>query len=85
MPRWPAKIGAAIGQPVSYQSISDEEARKQQVAWGAPPPLVEARLSIFRAIREGRLAAVTDTVERVLGRPPITFDQWALENCGAFR
>jgi len=80
-----AKIGAAIGQPVSYQSMTDEEARQQQIAWGAPPPLVEARLSIFRAIREGRLAAVTDTVERVLGRPPKTFDQWALENCGAFR
>ena len=41
--------------------------------------------TVARAIREGRLAAVTDTVERVLGRPPKTFDQWALENCGAFR
>ena len=79
------KIGAAIGKAVSYQSISDDEARQQQIAWAAPAPLVEARLSIFRAIREGRLAAVTDTVERVLGRPPKTFDQWALENCGAFR
>jgi uncharacterized protein YbjT (DUF2867 family) len=80
-----AKIGAAIGKPVGYESISDEEALKQQVAWGAAPPLVEARLSIFRAIREGRLAAVTDTVERVLGRPAKTFDDWAGENCGAFR
>jgi uncharacterized protein YbjT (DUF2867 family) len=79
------KIGAAIGKPVSYQAISDEEARKQQIAWGAPEPLVEARLSIFRAIREGRLAAVTDTVERVLGRPPITFDHWAVENSAAFQ
>jgi uncharacterized protein YbjT (DUF2867 family) len=79
------KIGAAIGKPISYETISDEEARQQQIAWGAPAPLVEARLSIFRAIREGRLAAVTDTVERVLGRPPKTFDQWAVENCGSFR
>jgi hypothetical protein len=51
----------------------------------APPPLVEARLSIFRAIREGRLSAVTDTVERVLGRKPIAFDRWAEQNAAAYR
>jgi uncharacterized protein YbjT (DUF2867 family) len=79
-----AKIGAAIGKPVGFEAISDAEARQQQVTWGAPAPLVEARLSIFRAIREGRLAAVTDTVERVLGRRPIAFDQWARENARAF-
>jgi uncharacterized protein YbjT (DUF2867 family) len=79
-----AKIGAAIGKPLQFQAISDEEARQQQIAWGAPAPLVEARLSIFRAIREGRLAAVTDTVESVLGRKPISFDQWARENAAAF-
>ena len=80
-----AKIGAAIGKPIRFQPISEEEARKQQVAWGASAELVEARLSIFRAIREGRLAVVTDTVEQVLGRKPITFGQWASENAEEFR
>jgi uncharacterized protein YbjT (DUF2867 family) len=80
-----AKIGAAIGKPVRFQALSGEQARAQQIAWKAPEPLVEARLSIFRAIREGRLAVVTDVVERVLGRKPIPFDQWARENVGAFR
>jgi uncharacterized protein YbjT (DUF2867 family) len=80
-----SKIGAAIGKPIRFESIADEEARKQQVAWGAPAELVEARLSIFRAIREGRLATVTNTVERVLGRKPIAFDEWARENAAAFR
>jgi uncharacterized protein YbjT (DUF2867 family) len=79
-----AKIGKAIGRPVGFQTISDDEARQQQIAWGAPEPMVEARLSIFRAIREGRLATVTDTVERVLGRRPIAFDRWAKQMAGAF-
>jgi uncharacterized protein YbjT (DUF2867 family) len=79
------KIGGALGRPLRFEPISDEEARRQQIAWGAPDPLVEARLSIFRAIREGRLSAVTSTVARVLGREPITFDRWVLENVGAFR
>ncbi len=80
-----AAIGRAIGRPLRYETMPDDEARAQQVAWGSPAPLVEARLSIFRAIREGRLAAVTDTVERVLGRRAISFDRWAEENAAAFR
>jgi (4-alkanoyl-5-oxo-2,5-dihydrofuran-3-yl)methyl phosphate reductase len=80
-----AKIGAVIGRALRFQAISDEEARAQQIAWNAPPQLVEARLSIFRAIREGRLATITDMVERVLGRQAITFGQWAQENVQAFQ
>jgi (4-alkanoyl-5-oxo-2,5-dihydrofuran-3-yl)methyl phosphate reductase len=79
-----AKVGAAIGKPLRFEAASEEEARRQQVAWGAPPPLVEARLSIFRAIREGRLAGTTTELERVLGRKAVTFDQWTQENASAF-
>ncbi|HEY0467772.1 MAG TPA: SDR family oxidoreductase [Polyangiaceae bacterium] len=78
------KISAALGKPLECQMITEAEAREQQIAWDAPAPLVEARLSIFRAIREGRLAAVTDTVERVLGRKPLAFDRWVRENIAAF-
>jgi hypothetical protein len=78
------KVGAAAGRPLRFEPISDAEAPRQHSAWGAPPPPVEARLSIFRAIREGRLAKVTDHVERALGRKPIAFNQWAQENAAAF-
>jgi uncharacterized protein YbjT (DUF2867 family) len=80
-----AKIGSAIGRPIRFEAISEEEARRQQSQWGTPEPLIEARLSIFRAIREGRLSAVTETVERALGRKPKSFDEWAAENAAAFR
>jgi uncharacterized protein YbjT (DUF2867 family) len=80
-----AKIGAAIGRDLRFEGISDEDARQQQIAWGASESLIEARLSIFRAIRDGLLSELTDTVERVLGRKPIAFDQWVHENAAAFR
>jgi uncharacterized protein YbjT (DUF2867 family) len=79
------KIAAALGRPLRFVPILDDDARQQQIAWHAPPAMVEARLSIFRAIREGRLAAVTDTVARLLGRAPLTFEQWVRENVDAFR
>jgi uncharacterized protein YbjT (DUF2867 family) len=69
-----AKIGAVIGRRLKFESISDDEARKQLVAGSEHPESLDYHVSIFRAIREGRLASVTNTVQHVLGRPPITFE-----------
>jgi len=80
-----AKIGAAIGKRLKFQPISDEEARQRYAATGAPAAETEAHVSLWRAIREGRLATVTDNVERILGRKPISLDRWAIENAAAFR
>ncbi|MGB6429507.1 MAG: NAD(P)H-binding protein [Candidatus Acidiferrales bacterium] len=80
-----AKIGAATKKPIRFEPISEEQERAQMMASGDPAEIVSAHISIYRAIREGRLAGVTNNVERVIGRKPITFDQWAQENAAAFR
>ena len=79
-----AKIGAAIGERLHCEPISDEEVRQQMIESGDSAETVAAHLSIYSAIRAGRLANVTDTVERVLGRKPVIFDQWVQENLTAF-
>jgi uncharacterized protein YbjT (DUF2867 family) len=80
-----AKLGAVIGRGLRFQPISDEEARQRYAASSASSPETDAHVSLWRAIREGRLANITDYVERLLGRKPITMDQWARENAAAFR
>jgi uncharacterized protein YbjT (DUF2867 family) len=80
-----AIIGAAIAKPLSFQPISDEEARQRYAATGASELETEAHVALWRAIREGRLAKVTGNVERILGRRPIALPQWAAENAGAFQ
>jgi uncharacterized protein YbjT (DUF2867 family) len=80
-----ARIAARIGRSLTYVSVSDDAALQPQIAAGESPPMVDAHRSIYRAIREGRLATVTGDVERVLGRRPISFDAWVEENAGAFR
>jgi uncharacterized protein YbjT (DUF2867 family) len=80
-----AKVGAVIGRELRFQPVSDDDERRRQAAWGSPEPLIEARLSIFRAMREGRLATVTNNVASILGREPISFDRWAHQNAAAFR
>ncbi len=80
-----AIIGAAIGKPLSFQPITDEEARQRYSATGASELETEAHVALWRAIREGRLAKVTGNVERILGRRPIALQQWAAENAAAFQ
>jgi uncharacterized protein YbjT (DUF2867 family) len=79
------KIGAAIGKTVRFESISDEEAARRFAEHGESADVTEAHSALWRAIREGRLAMVTGEVERILRRKPITLDEWAVENAGAFR
>jgi len=77
-------IGEAIGRPLSYQVISDEEAREQYSRVSSSQEETEAHVALWRSIREGRLAATTDGVERILGRKPIALGQWASENVQSF-
>lgn len=80
-----AKIGDVVGKALKYESLSDDAERQRWAARGETKQSIDYHLSIFRAIREGRLATVTDTVLRVLGRPAISFDTWVRENVAEFR
>ena len=80
-----AQIGAVIGKPVGFQAIDENVVRQRMSESGDSEEMIVVHLSIYRAIREGRMAEVTGNVERVLGRKPITFDRWAQENAAAFR
>src|SRR5580692_1132556 len=77
------KIGSAIGRQLKYQPVSDEEAGRRFAATGASAEEVAAHVELWRAIRENRLGAVTDGVQRVLGREPLGLDSWLRENAGA--
>lgn len=80
-----AIIGAAIDRSLSYQIISDDEARERYSRVSGSPEETEAHVALWRAIRDDRLAATTDCVERVLGRKPLSLRQWTAENAGNFR
>jgi uncharacterized protein YbjT (DUF2867 family) len=79
-----AMISEAIGRPLSYQVISDEEARERYSRISGAQEETEAHVELWRAIREGWLATTTDRVERILGRKPIALRQWASENARSF-
>jgi uncharacterized protein YbjT (DUF2867 family) len=80
-----AKIGEAIGKKLEFRAISDEDARRRYAAVSGSQAETEAHVELWQAIRDGRLATVTNTVERILGRKPIALEQWISENVAAFR
>lgn len=78
-------LGTTLARALTFLPISEEEERARWASWGETKESIDYHLSIFRAIREGRLATVTDTVSRVLGRPAISFERWVQEHVAAFR
>lgn len=77
-------IAHAIGKPLAYLAVSDEEAGERYSRFSGSRQETEAHVALWRAIREGRLAATTDGVEQALGREPIPLEQWASENADQF-
>src|SRR6202453_2399488 len=65
-----AIIAEAIGEPLTYKAIWDEEARERYSRVSGSAAETEAHVALWRAIREDRLAGVTHEVERILGRKP---------------
>lgn len=80
-----ATIGSAIGKRVRLEDISDPQAYASVVRWAGEAAYADALVDIWRAVREGRLATVSDGVNLVLERRAIRFERWAAENANAFQ
>lgn len=76
-------IGEAIGHQVAFEKVPVQLARRQMLADGRPPALVEALLAGV----ESRPASnvITSTVEEITGAPARTFRAWAQEHAEEFR
>lgn len=71
-----AALSEALGREVRYVPISDEQFRANMVGF-MPPDYIELLSSLYGMVRAGWTAGVTDTVERLLGRAPISIEQFA--------
>lgn len=81
--RQAADLGAAVGEPLRFAELSEDEARAAMSAF-MPPVVVEATLAILGRPTEDE-QRVSPDVEKVLGRPGRTFADWATRNAAAFK
>lgn len=76
-------ISDALGEPVEFVEQTREEARQDMLRF-MPEPVAETTLDVLGMPTPAELRISPD-VERVLGRPPGTFVDWARAHVAAFR
>lgn len=81
-----AALAEATGRPLHFERMTPEEAAVRWRAEGLDEEMVAFKLELagYRATDDTG-AVPLDTVERVTGRPALTFRQWAEEHADAFR
>jgi uncharacterized protein YbjT (DUF2867 family) len=77
-------IGEAIGKEVPWQEVAPEQFRRAMLAQGVPEDVPD-RMIGYWADRVEQPGPTTFEVEQLLGRPALTFAQWAAEHAAAFR
>ncbi|WP_336213916.1 NmrA family NAD(P)-binding protein [Nonomuraea sp. LPB2021202275-12-8] len=72
-----AEIARTTGRAVRFTPISDEQYRADLAAAGLPDDYAEITSALFAHIRHDRGAALSDGVQRALGREPADFASYA--------
>lgn len=79
------KLSAAIGKPVSYVDIPIEALRAGATSTGMPDFYVDALVDLEKYYLAGKAGQLSGDVEKVTGRKPRNFDDFARDYAGAFR
>lgn len=67
-----AILSQALGQPVAYQPISEEEMVQAAMQDGLPLPDANYLAGLYRGVRNGWFDVVTEDVQQVTGRAPLS-------------
>ncbi|WP_440106692.1 NAD(P)H-binding protein [Streptosporangium sp. H16] len=70
-------IARAAGRSIEYVELTPEAYRAELLAQGYPEAAVSALNALFALHRAGHTAEPADGVQRVLGRPPVAFEDYA--------
>ncbi|WP_437282960.1 NAD(P)H-binding protein [Sorangium sp. So ce375] len=77
-------LARVLGTPLRRVDVSVDAARRRMIEAGTPPSFATAIGELIERIRAGNGAVQTDTVERVTGQRPMTFEAWAREHARAW-
>jgi uncharacterized protein YbjT (DUF2867 family) len=72
-----AELAAVTGRKIEYVALRPDEHVAEMIAMGVPRPDAEAVGDLFAVIRNHRSEYLSDGVQRVLGRQPRDFSDWA--------
>jgi uncharacterized protein YbjT (DUF2867 family) len=79
------RISKVVGIPIAYVDLPPAQIRQSLLGLGMPAWQVEAILELQAFYTEGPGTTVTADVRNVLGRDPISFDQFLQDNAANFK
>ena len=77
-------LAGAIGKPIRCVDVPAEAAVDGMKRNGMPPQMAAALGESIAVVRDGRAEHQTDTFERIMGRKPMTFAEWAERHVAEF-
>lgn len=80
-----ALISKAAGREIRYVSVPDQAMREALTGAGWWPGQVELMIGLFGGVQQGWAAPVVPILSELLGRAPISFEQFTAENAEAWR
>jgi uncharacterized protein YbjT (DUF2867 family) len=78
-------LSDAIGKPVVYGALTEDEAVRELIENGLPEPVARTRVEVHRSFSTGAFAEVTGNLQTLLHRAPRSFAEFARDYASAFR
>lgn len=78
-----AILAEALGRPLKFVEEPEAAARERMLSFGWPQAAIDGVFDLKRESADNE-SIVFDTVQQLLGRPPLTFADWACEHAHLF-
>lgn len=78
-------IGEVSGRKINYIDVPEAAASKAMLDMGMPQWMVDAMMELHGINKAGYAAGVTDTVQKVTGRAPVSFSQFAQKHAARWK
>jgi len=77
-------LSAALGREIKYVDLPPDRMKQALLSAGVPEFIAEGDADLNQLYRRGGASAVSNDVERILGRPPIRFEQFVRDYADSF-
>jgi len=78
-------LSEVLGREIKYHAISEQEMLEGARRAGMPESAVQYLAALYGAVRAGYAAAVTPEVEKITGRKPVSFREFAQANAAKWK
>lgn len=78
-------LSEVLGRTITYVALDEKAAIVTMVQSGQSGESARARVNLHRSFSNGVFTPTSDTVETILGRPPIPFSRFASDYADSFR